>query len=176
MRTTLVSSMMDSLSRNEAKSNEEAALFEIGNVYLPTEDALPIENEKLVVGLYGKDLFYKLKGIVEIIRDEFFLEKVTFKRSEEPYFHPGKAAEVMLDKKTFLVHCDINKLGTGFKGYMKDIDEVLKSSGFDIADKAAIINVQRTQPFPPPPRNFDDSFRVPIVFRPSRMRCPMLEM
>ncbi len=33
----------------------------------------------------------------------------------------------MLDKKTFLIHCDINKLGTGFKGYMKDIDEVLKS-------------------------------------------------
>ncbi len=32
----------------------------------------------------------------------------------------------MLDKKTFLIHCDINKLGTGFKGYMKDIDEVLK--------------------------------------------------
>ena len=54
--------------------------------------------------------------------------------------------------------------------------KVLKSSGFDIADKAAIINVQRAQPFPPPPRNFDDSFRVPIVFRPSRMRCPMLEM
>ena len=33
----------------------------------------------------------------------------------------------MLEKKTFLIHCDINKLGTGFKGYMKDIDEVLKS-------------------------------------------------
>lgn len=34
----------------------------------------------------------------------------------------------MLEKKTFLIHCDINKLGTGFKGYMKDIDEVLKSN------------------------------------------------
>ncbi len=34
--------------------------------------------------------------------------------------------EQMLEKKTFLIHCDINKLGTGFKGYMKDIDEVLK--------------------------------------------------
>ncbi len=33
----------------------------------------------------------------------------------------------MLEKKTFLIHCDINKLGTGFKGYMKDIDEVLTS-------------------------------------------------
>ena len=35
--------------------------------------------------------------------------------------------EQMLAKKTFLIHFDINKLGTGFKGYMKDIDEVLKS-------------------------------------------------
>jgi len=33
--------------------------------------------------------------------------------------------EKMLKKKTFLVHCDINKLGTGFKGYMKDIDETI---------------------------------------------------
>jgi hypothetical protein len=32
----------------------------------------------------------------------------------------------LLEKKTFLVHCDINKLGTGFKGYVKDIDENLK--------------------------------------------------
>lgn len=32
----------------------------------------------------------------------------------------------MLDKKTFLVHFDVNKLGTGFKGYVKDIDEKMK--------------------------------------------------
>ncbi len=35
--------------------------------------------------------------------------------------------EKMLDKKTFLVHVDINKLTSGFKGYMKDINEVLKT-------------------------------------------------
>jgi len=33
----------------------------------------------------------------------------------------------LLKKKTFLLHADINKLGTGFKGYMKDIDEVLNA-------------------------------------------------
>ena len=33
--------------------------------------------------------------------------------------------EKMLEKKTFLIHVDANKLGTGFKGYMKDIDEVI---------------------------------------------------
>ncbi len=31
----------------------------------------------------------------------------------------------MLKEKTFLVHVDVNKLGTGFKGYMKDINEVV---------------------------------------------------
>ena len=99
MRTTLVASMMESLSRNEARSNDEAALFEMGKVYLPTEDELPKEKEKLIIGLYGKDLFYTLKGLVEIIRDEFFLEKVSFNRSENVYFHPGKAADVMLGKQ-----------------------------------------------------------------------------
>lgn len=38
-----------------------------------------------------------------------------------------KQIELMLDKKTFLLHCDVNKLGNGFKGYIKDIREVLKS-------------------------------------------------
>ena len=32
----------------------------------------------------------------------------------------------MIKKKTFLVHVDVNKLGTGFKGYMKDINEVVE--------------------------------------------------
>jgi len=31
----------------------------------------------------------------------------------------------MLDKKTFLMHIAVNKVGTGFKGHMKDINEVL---------------------------------------------------
>lgn len=33
----------------------------------------------------------------------------------------------MIKNKTFLLHIDINKLGTGFKGHMKDINEVLKA-------------------------------------------------
>ena len=34
--------------------------------------------------------------------------------------------EKMLEKKTLLMHLAINKLGTGFKGYLKDIDETLQ--------------------------------------------------
>jgi hypothetical protein len=34
-----------------------------------------------------------------------------------------KQLEKMIEKKTLLVHVDVNKLGTGFKGYVKDINE-----------------------------------------------------
>lgn len=36
-----------------------------------------------------------------------------------------KDIQRMLEEKTFLAHVDVNKLGTGFKGYMKDINEVI---------------------------------------------------
>jgi hypothetical protein len=32
----------------------------------------------------------------------------------------------LIDKKTFWVHIDVNKLGNGFKGYMKDINETVE--------------------------------------------------
>jgi len=32
----------------------------------------------------------------------------------------------MMEKKALLVHLSVNKLGTGFKGYVKDIDEVIQ--------------------------------------------------
>lgn len=33
--------------------------------------------------------------------------------------------ETLFKKKTFLIHVDVNKLGTAFKGYMKDINELI---------------------------------------------------
>ncbi len=99
MRTSMLSSMMESLSRNEARSNDEAYLYEIGKVYLQTGETLPEEKEMLTVGMYGKDLFYHLKGIVEVITEEFALKNISYRRSENPFFHPGKSAEILLGKQ-----------------------------------------------------------------------------
>lgn len=99
MRTSLFSSMMESLSRNEARSNDEAYLYEIGKVYLKEGDNLPLEKEMLTIGMYGKDLFFNLKGIVEVIAEEFALKEISFRRSTNPFFHPGKSAEVLAGKK-----------------------------------------------------------------------------
>lgn len=99
MRTSLLSSMMESLSRNEARSNDEAYLYEIGKVYLKEDDVLPLEKEMLTIGMYGKDLFFNLKGIIEVITEEFALKDISFRRSTNPFFHPGKSAEVLAGKK-----------------------------------------------------------------------------
>lgn len=99
MRTSMLSSMMESLSRNEARSNDEASLYEIGKIYLKTEGALPEEKEMLTVGMYGKDLFYHLKGIVEVIAEEFALDNISYRRSENPFFHPGKSADILIGKQ-----------------------------------------------------------------------------
>jgi hypothetical protein len=44
----------------------------------------------------------------------------------------NKDEKKMLDQKTILAHIDINKLGDGFKGHMKDINTTIKSD-FDIS-------------------------------------------
>lgn len=36
-----------------------------------------------------------------------------------------KALQSMIDRKVLLAHIDVNKLGTGFKGYIKDINETI---------------------------------------------------
>ena len=68
MRTITLNGILNSLSTNYNRRNEEAGLFEVGKVYLPKSlplTDLPDEPEKLTIGMYGKMDFYDLKGIVE---------------------------------------------------------------------------------------------------------------
>ena len=71
MRTTVIPSMLDVLSRNYNNRNESAALFELSNEYIwKGADVLPDENEKLTIGMYGAQYdFFTLKGAVEELFD-----------------------------------------------------------------------------------------------------------
>lgn len=103
MRTTLLPSMCEVLSRNYNNRNESAFLFEIGNEYLPGEGELPDEPARIIFGAYGKDVdFYSIKGAAEKLLDicgitdvEYFPcngEDDTF--GEACAFHPGRCAVV----------------------------------------------------------------------------------
>ncbi len=104
MRTTSIPSMLGVLSANLSVKNKSAALFEAGNVYLPTEDAgeLPEERKKLTIGFYGdtKDAsgFYRMKGYVEAVVSMADITEVRFESySGGGAFHPGRCAKVFVN-------------------------------------------------------------------------------
>lgn len=97
MRTTMIPSMLETLSKNYNNRNAAAKLFEIGNIYLPQEDGkLPLEEPTLAIGMYGEDAdFFTLKGMVEQLLAACGVEKAEYTaRRENPTFHPGRCAEI----------------------------------------------------------------------------------
>lgn len=97
MRTTLLPTMLDSLSRNYNYRNRNVRLYELGRVYLPVPDGkLPDERKHLMLGAYGQDMdFYTLKGIVEAILDSLRVYNLRFKaEKDDPSYHPGRCARL----------------------------------------------------------------------------------
>lgn len=65
MRPSLIPSMIDALSKNAARFNENVAGFEIGNTFFKSQKELPEEKLKLVMGFYDIGDFYYLKESIE---------------------------------------------------------------------------------------------------------------
>ena len=130
MRTTTLPSMMESLGRNYSRNNDYVRLFEIGRVYLPNEDEkqLPIEKNVLTIGIYGECDYLDLKGIVENVIDGLGIAKAKYVReSENPSYHPGKTAALMVrNKKVGVfgeVHPDvIENYGIDVDCYVAELD------------------------------------------------------
>ena len=100
MRTMVLPSMLDILSRNFAYHNKSARMYEIGKVYLPVEgEVLPQEPKMLVLGNYGaKENFFTLKGELEAVFAALRTNKPTYTAvSKNPSFHPGRCAEISMD-------------------------------------------------------------------------------
>ena len=103
MRTTVLPSMLDILSRNYAYHNKAARMYEIGKVYLPVEGlVLPEEPKMLVLGSYGaQENFFAIKGELEAVFAALRAKKASYTAvSNHPSFHPGRCAEVSVDGVT----------------------------------------------------------------------------
>ena len=100
MRTVVLPSMLDILSRNFAYHNKAARMYEIAKVYLPVEGhQLPAEPKMLVLGCYGaSESFFTLKGELEAVFAALRTKKASYAAvSTNPSFHPGRCAEVSID-------------------------------------------------------------------------------
>lgn len=102
MRTTTLNAMLQSLSTNYNRRNEEAQLFEIAKVYEPKQlplTELPVESPILTIGMYGKKDYYDLKGILEALDEALgFDGKTDYSPTHNlPFMHPGRAADIFLN-------------------------------------------------------------------------------
>ena len=130
MRTTVIPSMLDVLSRNYNNRNESAALFELSNEYIwKGPDELPDENEKLTIGMYGNAYdFFTLKGAVEELFDVVGIKNYDVEPlTDDPTFHPGRTAVIKLGDEVLSVIGEVhpavlNNYEIGTKAYVAQVD------------------------------------------------------
>ncbi len=163
MRTTALPSMLEILSKNYNNRNESARLFEIGNEYIPSEDAdkLPCEPSRLTIGMYGAGVdFYDLKGTAEALLETIGIKDAEYVRCGEncPFdevsaFHPGRSAVVMKDGKAIgiigEIHPDV------LENY--EIDTKAYAGKFNIPEMMEIAETEKSyKPLPKYPATSRD--------------------
>ena len=130
MRTVILPSMLDILSRNFAFKNKGVKLYEIGKIYLPVEgEKLPNEPKRMIFGTYGEhENFFTLKGEVDALLEQLNVHPATYAAdTKNPSYHPGRCADIMIDGKKLGVIGQIHPLvaeGYGISGevYVAELD------------------------------------------------------
>lgn len=100
MCTTLVPNIINIMVKNFKNGNQSGRFFELANVYIAKEfplTQLPDENKTIAIGAYGdNEDFFKVKGIVEGLAEDFNLE-FKYRKAEKTFLHPGITAEIIVD-------------------------------------------------------------------------------
>ena len=130
MRTTLLPAMLDVISLNYNRGTDKAGFYEIAPRFLPREiplKELPEEKLTVALGLYGDEDFFSLKGRVETLLEELNITGYEFKRVEDPSYHPGRTAEILIDGEALgvigEVHPDVlERYSIGTRVYAGELD------------------------------------------------------
>ena len=113
MRTTVLPSMLEILTRNYNYRNKAAYLYELGRTYaLGGKDGLAVEEKVLSLGAYGEKMsFFAMKGLVEAVLESIRAKDVSFEAcNDNPSYHPGRCAKVFEGEKLIGVFGQIHPL------------------------------------------------------------------
>ncbi len=112
MRTTILPSMLEIVTRNYNYRNKSVRLYELGKIYKPRADGLADEPKVLALGAYGDGIdFFSFKGAVEGILREAKVSDVRFDICQDnPAYHPGRCARVYAGDRLLGVFGQIHPL------------------------------------------------------------------
>lgn len=116
MRTTLIPSLLRNVATNIAHGIREMRLFEAARVFIQDpglkstrgagDDPLPVEDlhaglvlyREKTQSLYPDDTpdFFVVKGVIENMLRELAVRGISFRRSDEPFLHPGQSADILV--------------------------------------------------------------------------------
>ena len=101
MRTTILPSMLEILTRNCNFRNRSASFYEIGRIYLKREDGMADEPRMISFGAYGDEVdFFTVKGWIESLLGTICKGTLRFEAERDnPSYHPGRCAAVYIDAK-----------------------------------------------------------------------------
>ena len=108
MRTTLLAGLLKGAAGNLAKRIDDVRLFEIGKVFLPGSGVLPEQPDRLGFVAAGRTAHswdgetrgydaYDATGLWEVIARATGVDGAEVRAVSRAPFHPGRAAEIVLD-------------------------------------------------------------------------------
>ena len=112
---------MRTLASNSSYRPDSVSIFEIGRIYLRRDKDLPSEPgiaaglfygsrfEEGWLGSEGQYDFYDAKGVVEALMREVGVA-ADFQPSDDPFFHPGKAASILANGLSVGILGEVNPL------------------------------------------------------------------
>lgn len=97
MRTTLLPNMLDVAARNNSRKVEEFSAFEIGNIFMPIDEIMPVEKKTICMSTYKDGIdFFDMKGMVEELFKNIGFDKYEISpEKNHTTFHPGRCANII---------------------------------------------------------------------------------
>lgn len=95
MRTSMLPSLMTVANTNIRARNLEARFFELGRIFQPTDEKLPVETDVLGLCAYGpEEDFFTIKGVVEELMNALVVDVRFVPVHDNKTYHPGRCADI----------------------------------------------------------------------------------
>ena len=95
MRPSLLVTALECLVNNQKRGAQSQAIYEIGNVFY-RENGEMMQEKKLTITILDAGDFYVLKGMIEMILDDFGVE-ARYEPVKSSFFHPHRSADIIVE-------------------------------------------------------------------------------